>query len=136
MLGQQLGVRGQVAVFRDADEAWVVEGFYGELYHNLGSSQTIGAGTRYLFRSTWPDFIGSLMVGPGIDVFFQLNHNSLILLTPSFEVGWLYNLGDRLEFEIGLDAGLGIGVSGHTKNGNSGAGEVTTLISVYTGIRF
>jgi hypothetical protein len=136
MLGQELGVRGQVAVVRDPQGALVVEGFYGELYSNLGSSQTLGAGARYLFRSNWPDLIGSVVVGPGIDVFFGLNHNTLILLTPSIDVGWLYPLGNRLELEVGLDAGLGIGVSGHTKSGNSAAGDVTTLISFYTGIRF
>ena len=69
-------------------------------------------------------------------MFFQLNHNGLILLTPSIDLAWLHNLGDHIEWEIGLEVGLGIGVTGNTKNGNSGAGDITTLISLYTGLRF
>jgi hypothetical protein len=136
MLGQVTGVRGQFAVYGDNRETLVVEGFYGELFHNLGDSQALAAGARYLYRFSWPDCVNALHIGPGVDVFFQLNHNELILLTPSLDVAWLSRLSEGIEWEIGLEAGLGIGVAGHTKHGNSGTGEVTPLISFYTGLRF
>jgi hypothetical protein len=136
MLGQQTGVRGQVTLFGNAHEALVVEGFYGVLFHDLGSAQALGTGARYLVQSTWFDCVNSLQFGPGLDVFFQLNHNGLILLAPSIDLAWLVNIGGGIEWEIGLDAGLGIGVAGHTHHGNAAAGDLTPLISVYTGLRF
>jgi hypothetical protein len=136
MLGQETGVRGQFAVYSDHREAVVIEGFYGELFHNLGSAQALGAGGRYLWRTTWLDCVDSLVFGPGVDVFFQLNHHGLVLLTPSIDLAWVHSLGGGLEWEIGLDAGLGTGVAGRTKNDHSGVGDVTPLISVYIGLRF
>jgi hypothetical protein len=136
MLGQVTGVRGQYAAYRDSREALVVEGFYGVLFHNLGSTQALGAGARYLFFSDWPELFGSVAVGPGADVFFQLNHNALILLTPSIDLAYIHPLGGGLEFEVGVEAGLGIGISGHTKHGHSAVGDLAPLFSVYTGLRF
>jgi hypothetical protein len=136
LLGQETGVRGQFAAYRDDQEAVVLEGFYGVLFHDLGSSQALGAGGRYLLQSGWPDCVDSLVFGPGLDVFFQLNHNGLVLLAPSVDLAWMHNLGGGLEWEIGLDAGLGIGVAGRTSKGHSAAGDVTPLISLYTGLRF
>ena len=129
-------MRGQFALFRDGNEAFVAEGFYGYLYHHLGSSQTLGAGGRFLVETRWLDCSDAILFGPGVDVFFQLNHNELILLTPSLDIAWLHALGAHLVWEVGLDVGLGIGVSGHTKEGNSAAGDVVPLISIYTGLRF
>jgi hypothetical protein len=134
--GQETGVRGQFALFRDANEAFVAEGFYGYLFHHLGSAQTLGAGGRYLIQTSWPDCVDSLLIGPGVDVFFQLNHNSLLLLTPSLDVAWLHALGNHFVWELGLDVGLGIGVSGHTNHGSNAVGDVVPLISIYTGLRF
>jgi hypothetical protein len=136
MLGQETGVRGQFAVYRGNQEALVVEGFFGGLFHHLGSSEALGVGGRYLVQSGWSDGVNSILLGPGLDIFFQTNHNGLILLAPSVDLAWLYRLGPNLEWEIGLDAGLGVGVGGHTNHGNSAAGDVTPLISVYTGLRF
>jgi hypothetical protein len=136
LLGQETGVRGQFALFRDSREAVVIEGFYGVLFHDLGSTDALGAGARWLFWTGWPDNCSSVVFGPGADVFFQLDHNGLILLTPSIDLAWVFNLGGGLELEFGLDAGLGIGVAGHTNHGHSAVGDVTPLISVYAGLRF
>ena len=136
MLGQETGVRGQVTLFGNPHEALVLEGFYGVLFHDLGSAQALGTGARYLVQSARFDCVNSFQFGPGLDVFFQLNHNGLILLAPSIDLAWLVNLGGGLEWEIGVDAGLGIGVAGHTHHGNTAAGDLTPLISVYTGLRF
>jgi hypothetical protein len=136
MLGQQLGVRGQFAVYSDSREAVVVEGYYGWLYTDIGSSQAVGAGARWLLRGDALWVADSIIFGPGVDVFYGLNHNSLILLTPSLDLAWVFKLGPSLEAEIGLEAGLGVGLSGHTDHGHSAVGEFTPVISLYTGLRF
>jgi hypothetical protein len=135
MLGQELGVRGQVVPYSDRYGSLVIEGFYGELFTDIGSSQALGAGGRWLWNN-WLDPSDSLFFGPGVDVFFGLNHRALVLLTPSVDLGWMLKLGPSLAWEIGLDAGLGIGVSGHTNHGHSAVGDFTPLISLYTGLRF
>jgi hypothetical protein len=136
MLGQELGIRGQVALFAGNREAFVVEGFYGGLFTDIGSSQALGAGARWLLWSNWSMAGDAIVFGPGLDVFFGLNHRSLVLLTPSVDVAWTFKLAPCLEWEIGLDVGLGIGLSGHTADGHSAIGDFTQLISLYTGLRF
>jgi hypothetical protein len=87
----------------------------------------------------WSHWIGagdSVIFGPGLDVFFGLNHRSLVLLTPSVDLAWTFKPTPGLEWEIGLDVGLGVGVSGHTVDGHSAVGDFTQLISLYTGLRF
>jgi hypothetical protein len=59
----------------------------------------------------------------------------LTLLNPLVELSWLHGFGDRCGWEIGLNAGAGIAVSGRTRR-DSGAGSVTSLISFFTGFRF
>jgi hypothetical protein len=105
MLGQELGVRGQVTLFTGSREAFVVEGFYGGLYTDIGSSQALGAGARWLLWSNWTEVGDALVFGPGLDVFFGLNQRALILLTPSVDVAWAFKLAPRLQGEIGLDTG-------------------------------
>jgi hypothetical protein len=136
MLGQELGMRGQVSVTPNMRDAVVVEGFAGWLFHDLGDSSALGVGGRYLMRSSLLDRGNALQFGPGLDVFFQLNNNRLVLLAPSIDISWLQKLRGNVEWEVGLEAGFGVGVSGHTSNGHSGVGEVTPLISVFTGLRF
>jgi hypothetical protein len=136
MLGQELGIRGQVALINGIREAVVAEAFYGGLYTDIGSSQALGAGGRWLLWNSWPGTCDAFVFGPGVDVFFGLNHRSLILLTPSVDLAWAFRLAPRLEWETGLDLGLGVGVSGHTADGHSAVGDFTPLISLYTGLRF
>jgi hypothetical protein len=67
---------------------------------------------------------------------YQTNNEHLILLNPSIELSWLHGFGDRCGWEIGLNAGAGVGVSGNTNSGKSATGKATSLISVFTGFRF
>jgi hypothetical protein len=136
MLGQQLGVRAQVALFAGPREAFVAEAFYGGLYTDVGSSQALAAGARWLWWSNWSCAGDAFILGPGVDVFFGLNSRALILLAPSFDLAWAFKLAPRVEWETGLDIGLGIGLSGHTNHGHSAIGDFTQLISLYTGLRF
>jgi hypothetical protein len=136
MLGQETGVRGQVTVASWAQESFVVEGFAGALFQSLGSSPALGVGARYEFWAPAPIEGGAFGVGPGLSVFFQTNHDGLILLAPSVDLGYKQRLCNGLDWEVGLDIGLGIGVGGHTKHGHSAVGDLTPLISVYTGLRF
>lgn len=134
--GQASGVRGQVPVLPGDQVAVVAEGFYGYLFHDLGSSQALGAGGRVVWQADSVDCLNSFLVGPGVDVYFQLNHDALILLAPSLDVAWMHRLTPGIGLEVGLDAGLGIGMAGRTKDGRDGLGKVTTLISGYVGLRF
>jgi hypothetical protein len=136
MLGQETGLRGQVSVTPNMRDGVVVEGFAGWLFHDLGDSSALGVGARYLMRTNWFDGGSSVQFGPGLDVFFQLNNNQLILLAPSIDISWLQKLRGNVEWEVGLEAGFGVGVSGHKSDGHSGVGEVTPLISAFTGLRF
>jgi hypothetical protein len=136
LLGQESGIRGQVSVTPNMRDALVIEGFAGWLFHDAGDSSALGVGTRYLIRTDWLGGGNSLQFGPGADVFFQLNNNRLVLLAGSVDVSYLQKLNANLEWELGLEAGVAVGVSGHTNSGKSGVGEVIPLISVFTGLRF
>jgi hypothetical protein len=136
MLGQETGVRGQFTVASWAQESFVVEGFAGGLFNSLGSSPALGVGGRYEFWTALLSDGSAFGVGPGLSLFFLTNHDGLILLAPSVDLAWKQRLCNGLDWEVGLDLGLGIGVGGHTKHGHSGVGDLTPLISVYTGLRF
>jgi hypothetical protein len=134
MFGQESGLRGQVPLLGDRHSALVVEGFVGWLFNDLRSSGALGAGARYLIQTDWSDAYNSIRLGPGVDVFFQ--DHGLILLTPSIDLSWGYRLTPGLEWEVGLDVGLGIGMNGHTRHDNSALGDLVPLVSVFTGLRF
>ncbi len=136
MLGQQLGIRSQLAVYRGDRQEIVGELFYGALLHSLGSSEAIGGGARYFIRRCSPDSANAIVFGPGLDVFYQTDNNHLILLNPSVELSWLHGFGDRCGWEIGINAGAGIGISGQTSHNDPASGRVTSLISFFTGFRF
>jgi hypothetical protein len=136
MIGQQLGIRSQLAVYRGDRQEVVGELFYGLLLHSLGSSEAIGGGGRYLVRRCSPDSTNAIVLGPGLDVFYQTDNNRLILLNPSVELSWLHGFGDRCGWEFGVNAGAGIAISGRTSHNESSSGNVTSLISLFTGFRF
>ncbi len=133
MLGMLMGVRGQVGVYRDPRRAVVVEAFYGALLDKLDTSEGAGAGCRYYFRRTDPEGCNSLIVGPGVGAYDHFRHG-LWMVAPTIDVGWLRAIGNHAGWEIGLNAGLGVGVAG--QSGDSNIGRVTPLFSLFTGFRF
>jgi len=133
MLGMLLGVRGQAAVYRNPYQAFVVEGFYGALLDRLATSEGAGAGGRYYFRRTDRAGCNSVLIGPGVGAYCHFHHE-LWMVAPTVDVAWVRAIGDRGAWQLGLNAGLGVGVAGDSDT--TGVGRVTPLFSLFTGFRF
>jgi hypothetical protein len=134
LLGQQTGIRPSLALYSTERSSFVVEGYYGGLFTKFGASETVGVGVRWV---TTRGGLNSVTLGPGVDVLFQLNRGQAVILAPTVDVAWRRNFGDRAAFVLGMNAGVGIGLSGHGKDRDDPvAGRVTPLISFYTGFRF
>ncbi len=133
MLGMLLGVRGQVAVYRNPNQAFVVEGFYGALLDRLEASEGAGAGGRYYFHRTDRAGCNSVLIGPGVGAYCHFRHE-LWMVAPTVDVAWVRPIGDRGAWQLGLNVGLGVGVAGDSET--TGVGRVTPLITLFTGFRF
>lgn len=134
MVGQLSGVRPSFAVFRDTRSALVVEGFYGGIFSKLGQSEGAGAGLRYNLTRGGRD---SVTLGPGVDVLFNFRDGQATMLAPTIDLAWKRDFGERAGWVLGMNAGVGVGVSGRVdSNGANAAGRVTPLISVFGGLRF
>lgn len=136
LLGQQLGIRGQVRVGQLENWTFVGEGFYGALLTKFGGSEAAGAGGRALLRRTSADGCNALLLGPGVNVLFQLDDGSVPVLAPSVDLSWLHGFGGGGGWEIGINAGLGVSLGDGEHGGDVKAGQVTPIISVFTGLRF
>lgn len=137
LVGQQTGIRPSLAVFRNERSAWVVEGFYGALLTRLGESEGAGVGVRWQTTRGGRD---SVTFGPGVDVLFNFRDGQATFLAPTVDLAWRRDFGDRVGCVFGMNAGLGVGLSG-TDGGRRWdrdpvAGRVTPLISVFGGLRF
>src|SRR4051812_10413690 len=64
MLGQQIGIRANVGVWRGPASSVVVEGFYGALLTKLGQSEGAGGGLRWLFTRASRSGCDAVVVGP------------------------------------------------------------------------
>jgi opacity protein-like surface antigen len=134
MVGQLSGVRPSFAVFRDTRSALVIEGFYGGIFSKLGQSEGAGAGLRYNLTRGGRD---AVTLGPGVDVLFNFRDGQATMLAPTIDLAWKRDFGERAGWVLGMNAGVGVGVSGRTDtHGGSAGGRVTPLISVFGGLRF
>jgi hypothetical protein len=124
-----------VSIFRQGHITYVAEGFYGALLSRFGASEATGGGGRALICRTSRDGNNTLLLGPGVNVFYQFDDDGLVVLVPSVDLSWLHGFGGGGGWEIGLTAGVGVGVAGGTRH-HDDVGQVTPLISVYSGIRF
>jgi hypothetical protein len=135
ILGQQTGLRGQVAVGHHGRWTFVGEGFYGALLTKFGSSEAAGGGGRALLRRTSPDGHNTLLLGPGVNVLCPFDDDESVLLAPSLDLSWLHGFGGGGGWEIGINAGLGIPLTEERDRDND-EGHVTPIISIYSGFRF
>jgi hypothetical protein len=135
LLGQQTGIRPSLALYSTERSSFVVEGYYGGLFTKFGAAETAGAGVRWV---TTRGGLDSVTLGPGVDVLFHLNRGKAVILAPTVDVAWRRNFGDRAAFVLGLNAGVGVGLSGGRWNDRDDpvAGRATPLISFYTGFRY
>lgn len=136
LLGQQTGIRGQVTLARTDCCTFVAEGFYGMLATKFDSSEGAGTGVRALFRRTSHDGNNTILLGPGVNVFFPFDENSPSFIAPSLDISWLHGFGGGGGWEIGISAGLGIALEDEVGRGETRAGELTPIISLFSGFRF
>lgn len=133
MIGMLMGIRGQAAVYRNPYQALVVEGFYGALLDRLESSEGAGAGGRYYFRRTDSVGYSSILIGPGVGAYCHFHHD-LWMVAPTVDVALVRRIGELGAWQLGLNAGLGVGVAGDSTT--NGVGRVTPLFTIFTGFRF
>jgi hypothetical protein len=133
ILGMQTGARLQGVVHQAAHRVFVAEGFYGALFSKLGSSEAAGVGGRVLFRRVGRDDCHAMLLGPGVNMFYQFHDDAQWILAPSLDLAWLRSIGDfGAGWQVGINAGLGVSVSGRERGGDA----VTPIISIFTGFRF
>ena len=133
IFGMQSGARVQAAVWQAGNRMVVAEGFYGALLTGLGTSEAAGFGGRYLIQRAGRDSCHSLIFGPGVNAFYQFHDDAQWILAPSVDLAWLRSIGDSgAGWQIGINAGLGVSVSGHKDGGD----RVTPIISLFTGFKF
>ncbi len=134
MVGQMSGIRPSLAVYRNERSALVVEGFYGGLLTKLGQSEGAGVGVRWNTSRGGRD---AVTLGPGVDVLFNFRDGQAVILAPTVDLAWRRDFGERVGWTLGINAGVGVGMSGsRDNNGGDAAGRVTPLIRVCGGLRF
>jgi phospholipase/lecithinase/hemolysin len=133
MLGMFMGIRAQAAVYRNSYLACVVEGFYGAILDELATGEGAGAAGRVYFHRTDRAGYNSILIGPGVGAYCHFHHD-LWMVAPTVDVAWVRPIGDLASWELGLNAGVGVGVAGDSQT--NGVGRATPLISVFMGFRF
>jgi hypothetical protein len=137
LLGQFTGVRGQAAVFRTPDRAFVLEGYYGAILDKLASGEAAGGGARYYFHRTDRSGNNSVLIGPGLGAYYHF-YDKVWMAAPTVDIAWVHAISENGSFELGLNAGVGIGLSDGRRyyDDRNEAGRVTPLFSLFTGFRF
>ena len=139
LLGQFTGFRGQAAVFRTPDRAFVLEGYYGAILDKLGSGEGVGGGARYYFHRTDRAGDNSVLFGPGVGAYYHIK-DKVWMAAPTVDIGWVHAIGDNGAFELGLNAGIGLGLSDGRRDyydyNRKVVGGFTPLFSLYWGFRF
>lgn len=135
MFGQQMGIRPNVTVFSNDKSMLLVEGFYGALLTKFGGSEGAGVGMRWVTTRGGSDCV---TIGPGLDVFFNFNDEQATFISPNVDIAWRHSFGERAGLVLGVNAGIGVGLSGRDDNNNNDniAGRVTPLISFFAGLRY
>jgi len=135
LLGQMSGIRPSLALHINENSSLQIEGYYGGLFTKFGGSEGAGAGVRWVASHGGLD---SVTIGPGIDVLFNFNDGKAVMLAPTVDLAWRHSFGNRGALVLGINAGVGIGLSGRG-NGDEDdrvTGKVTPLISFYSGLRY
>ncbi len=134
MLGLPTAVRLQVPFEHGPDFSYALEGTVGffpgyfsdSVFYALGARASYTLGNNFLG--------GRLLVNPGIDLAYFDNHESTLAATASLEMLWLSEFNSHFALEIGIDAGIGVGIASF--NDRDRAGDVFPVISAFAGLRF
>ncbi|MFO0803111.1 MAG: hypothetical protein U0791_08335 [Gemmataceae bacterium] len=135
LLGQLTGIRPTFALPVNENSAVQIEGYYGGIFSKFGGSEGAGAGVRWVMSRGGAD---AVTIGPGVDVLFHFNDGQAVILAPTVDLAWRHSFGNRAALVLGINAGVGIGLSGrsHDDGGDPVSGRATPLISVYSGLRY
>jgi hypothetical protein len=133
MLGMLMGIRAQAAVYRNPYLACVVEGFYGAILDELATGEGAGGAGRVYFHRTDRAGYNSILIGPGVGAYCHFHHD-VWMVAPTVDVSWVRPIGDLASWELGLNAGVGVGVAGDSESNR--VGRATPLISAFMGFRF
>jgi hypothetical protein len=147
--GYPTGLRLQYTAVRTEHASFLVEGFAGARSAFWGDEAVYGIGGRALFTLS-ANARNALMFGPGIGFSYwrapneeysswyhqQLETNRTFLIFDA-NIGWLHELTPSLGWEIGLNVGARVGLTGQSDGGEKVSGKVSGgTIGVYTGFRF
>lgn len=142
MLGYQTGIRVEAAFLRQENRSFVAEAYYGLVASRMVSGEGAGGGVRAIFRKTSHYSTNSLLFGPGLDVLAQFKNDGVVMVASTVDLAWLHGFDGGAGWETGINAGIGVGVAGSTKHpfgfgdNHDYTGDVTPLISFYTGLRY
>lgn len=134
MLGQMTGIRPTFGLHINDNSTLQIEGYYGALFTKFSGSEGAGAGVRWV---TSRGGLDAVTFGPGVDVLFNFNDGKAVMLAPTVDLAWRHTFGNRAALSLGINAGIGVGISGYGNDEDKPvSGKVTPLISFYAGLRY
>jgi hypothetical protein len=134
MLGLPTAVRVQVPFDRGPDFSYSIEGTVGIFPDYFTSSPFYALGGRASYTLSNNFIGGHLLLNPGVDLAYFTGSESTLAATGSVEFLWLSEFNSHLGLELGVDAGVGIGIVSFDNVDRSGF--VFPVISAFGGIRF
>jgi len=161
--GRPTGVRVQYAVYQGGEFSVLGEVFGGARAAFWGDETVVGVGGRAMFNLTSDGVKNALVMSPGVGVtYWQARpHDDYVpapyrdpyggyyvptpprpqtdryFLTLDTNIGWLHDLSPDLGWEVGLNFGVRVGLSGEEEGGGTISGKVSGgTIGVYTGLRY
>lgn len=156
--GYPNGLRLQYAAFRTGETAFLAEVFGGARDGFWGDEAVFGIGGRALFTVSSDGDNDALLFGPGLSLMYWQAEKATYTsgwgwgnfgsypyepetdryyLTVDANFGWLHNFTPTVGWEIGLNLGAQIGLSGQERGGRKVSGRVADgTIGLYTGLRF
>ncbi|WP_157368915.1 hypothetical protein [Zavarzinella formosa] len=148
--GYPSGLRLQYTAIRYEQTSILLEAFAGARTALWGDEGVYGLGARSLFTIVSDGEKNALMFGPGISFSYwqaeshhwdywgyRSRETDQTYLLFDANIGWLHELSPSVGWEIGLNFGALVGLSGRESCGCKVSGKVTSgTIGIYTGFRF
>ncbi|HEX3152592.1 MAG TPA: hypothetical protein VHR66_31255 [Gemmataceae bacterium] len=153
--GQPTGVRLQYAIFHGGEFSILAEAFGGARSQFWGDETVLGIGGRALFTLFSDGTKNALLVGPGLGVSYWetgehhggwywngfgrrwCGESDRYFINMDVNVGWLHELSPYIGWELGINFGLRVGLSGQDRHDRDISGRVNGgTIGLYTGLRF
>ena len=155
--GYPTGLRVQYALFHGGDYSILAEAFGGARSAFRGEESVLGVGGRVLFNVASDGAKNALVVGPGVGLsYWQTKDRSYTVyepwtgttyeyrgqtdqrfLTLDTNIGWVHELSPVLAWEVGLNVGVRVGLSGEEAGGETISGKVSGgNVGIYTGFRY